>query len=443
MNNDCYRYLLAAVQENVLPLTSRCNVSCIFCSNRQNPPTVITHRLPVLPLTSVLELAAFLDPRRKVIIGESATRLDEGEPFTHPEIMVILQNLRRLLPQTTLAVTTNGTLLTPPMVQTLVELQPLELTISLNSATARGRYQLMGDRAPERVWTALHLIKRAKLPFHGSLVAMPHQVGWSDTAATVRCLAEHGALTIRVFLPGYTKYAPPALQFPLNLWSEVITRAQEWTRQYNVPVIPEPYLPEDLMPSIWGVMQNTPAQSAGLLPEDVILAVNRRSMRTRVEAFQTVEALQNPLLTIKRGEQITTIKLHKAAHQAPGFVMLYDFAPRRAAEIDRAVKRFRAAKTLLLASEFAYYILQQAAAKFALPSIVIRPVVNHFFGGSIKAAGLLVVADMLAAAQEALTSAQYDLLLVPREAFDSQLLDLTGQAVHELENALSLPVQAV
>ena len=104
-------------------------------------------------------------------------------------------------------------------------------------------------------------IKRAKLPFHGSLVAMPHQVGWSDTAATVRCLAEHGALTIRVFLPGYTKYAPPALQFPLNLWSEVITRAQEWTRQYNVPVIPEPYLPEDLMPSIWGVMQNTGAVS--------------------------------------------------------------------------------------------------------------------------------------------------------------------------------------
>ena len=90
-------------------------------------------------LTSVLELA-FLDPRRKVIIGESS-RLDEGEPFTHPVFMVILQNLRRLPPQTTLAVTTNGTLLTPPMVQTLVELQPLEL-ISLNSATARGRHQL-------------------------------------------------------------------------------------------------------------------------------------------------------------------------------------------------------------------------------------------------------------------------------------------------------------
>ena len=38
---DYYPYLLEACRENVLPLTSRCNLGCVFCSNKQNPAQIL------------------------------------------------------------------------------------------------------------------------------------------------------------------------------------------------------------------------------------------------------------------------------------------------------------------------------------------------------------------------------------------------------------------
>ncbi|MCR3923167.1 MAG: DUF512 domain-containing protein, partial [Firmicutes bacterium] len=435
MANEYYAYLVAAVQENVLPLTSRCNVACVFCSHRQNPPTVITHRLPELTSATVLELAPFLDPQQKIVIGESATRLDEGEPFTHPEIIHILQRLRRQLPRTAFAVTTNGTLLTSSIIAQLAKLEPLELTISLNSATPSGRRTLMNDPAPERAIRAVKAISQAGIPFHGSLVAMPHQVGWSDVNETVTFLAKEGAQSIRIFLPGHTKYAPHALQYPPTLWTEVITRAKEWTHELGVPVIPEPFMPSTLHPALWGVMQNTPAQKAGLLPGDLIIAVNQHAMRTRVEAFQTVKRLSNPELTVERTGQTFKVSLLKERHQAPGFVVLYDFDPHRADNITREINRFQATRTLLLASEFAHSMVEQALQVLAVPNATVSAVANTFFGGSIKAAGLLTVTDFLTAARSALAQQQHDLVLVPQEAFDARHLDLKGDSLTELSSA--------
>jgi len=71
----------------VLPLTSECNMRCVFCSNRFNPPGVrvafIRPRAPAEVVDSLDELA----PAERVVIGESATRICEGEPFTHPEVV--------------------------------------------------------------------------------------------------------------------------------------------------------------------------------------------------------------------------------------------------------------------------------------------------------------------------------------------------------------------
>ena len=44
--------LLEAVsRDNILPLTSSCNLHCLFCSNRQNPPGVQTFSFAPLPRT--------------------------------------------------------------------------------------------------------------------------------------------------------------------------------------------------------------------------------------------------------------------------------------------------------------------------------------------------------------------------------------------------------
>lgn len=435
-------YLLsAASRDNILALTSCCNQACVFCSHRQNPPGVQSCRLPPLPLERVLEAAAFLSPGRRVVIGESATRLEEGEPFTHPKILEILRELRRLFPETLLALTTNGTLLSPIMLNELAALRPLELTVSLNSSTPANRRLLLGDQEPERALQAVSALADYGLPFHGSVVALPHLTGMDELLDTISFLAGHGALTTRLFLPGYTHLAPTELRFPAGLWEELLIVSKELTRELAMPVLPEPGLPVGLTPEIYGVMRGTAAESAGLLPGDVVSAVDGKTVRTRVEAFNLARKVANPLLTVRRAGRDLSVLLRKERQQSPGFVMHFDLDPLRLEAAEAKIRRARSRAPLLLTSRFGEVSLRQAAGWFDLPDTAIQAAESRFFGGSIKAAGLLVVADLLTAAQAALSKQQHDLVLVPQEAFDHRGRDLTGVSLATLEEKLSLPVR--
>jgi NifB/MoaA-like Fe-S oxidoreductase len=444
MTESYYPYLLQAVSlHNVLPLTSACNLRCVFCSHRQNPPGVNTYRLPPLPLETIAELATFLSPEKKVIIGESATRLDEGEPFTHPEFPEVLTSLRRALPDTLFAITTNGTLLTKTVADQLAELMPLELTISLNSASPRGRQLLMGDNEPERAILAIESLRTAGIPYHGSIVAMPHITGEDDILETVRFLAQNGALTVRIFLPGYTKYALAELRFPEQSWPSLTALAHELTRDLDMPVIPEPAFPPDFTPVIYGVMPGTPAHRAGLTAQDEIVAVNGNRPRTRVDAFSLARQAANPYLHLQRNGSQHEVILKKARGEAPGFVVNFDFDPARLDEIARLLAHNRSKSPLILCSEFGETIMKNAASELGLAKESVVSVPNMFFGGSIKSAGLLVVEDILAAARPALTGKSFDLALVPREAFDHTNCDLTGRSLHELQQELHLPIYPI
>jgi MoaA/NifB/PqqE/SkfB family radical SAM enzyme len=97
---ELQRLLVEAVREhNVLPLTGRCNLSCLFCSHRFNPPGTEAFSFGPLAIELLGELAAYLDPQQKIIIGESATRLREGEPLTHLRFMDLLKELRTRYPR--------------------------------------------------------------------------------------------------------------------------------------------------------------------------------------------------------------------------------------------------------------------------------------------------------------------------------------------------------
>jgi len=82
---------------NILPLTSVCNVSCIFCSHRQNPPGIKIYKMDHRTPEQVKSCLEFISPGAPVVIGESVTRIIEGEPFLHPEIKGILYAIREKL----------------------------------------------------------------------------------------------------------------------------------------------------------------------------------------------------------------------------------------------------------------------------------------------------------------------------------------------------------
>ncbi|MCL2767049.1 MAG: radical SAM protein, partial [Peptococcaceae bacterium] len=103
--------LQGAVNGNILPLTSACNMKCLFCSHSQNPADLLVYHIPPRDLRDIKETISYMNPACPVIIGESVTRIIEGEPFTHPDIDGVLELIRDYFAETPIRITTNGSLL--------------------------------------------------------------------------------------------------------------------------------------------------------------------------------------------------------------------------------------------------------------------------------------------------------------------------------------------
>lgn len=425
-----------AAEANILPVASHCNVRCVFCSHRQNPPGVLSYRIAPCTPDEVRQVVCFLDPARPVIIGESATRIIEGEPLTNPDIREILSIVRAALPRTPIRLTTNGSLLDEEMMDFMRRLGQVEINLSLNSAGEKNRAYLMGDAAPARVLKNAGLLKSYGLPFHGSIVAMPHLVGWPDLEETVRYLAACGAATVRLFLPGFTGLAGPDLRFEPSLRQGLNDFAAALRRELDIPLTCEPPFIFDLEPVVGGVINGSPAAAAGIRPGDVIRTVNGTPAQTRVQAFQQVLKAASPEIIIERGKEYFSLQLDKKPLARSGLVMDYDLDPVLIADMARALRRCGTERALALTSELGAPALQEGLKRFLKGEVEIEALVvkNRFFGGSIGAAGLLTVADFAAALTEHLSAepGPPPLALLPGLAFDRRGRDLTGRSYAEL-----------
>lgn len=434
--------LLSAQERNILPLTSCCNLDCIFCSHKYNPPEIETFESGHRSLEEIKETAEFLDNKSRIVIGESITRIIEGEPFSHPDFREILIYLRNQFPQTKIQITTNGSYLSRKQVGLLAELGLVELNVSLNSAQPEIRKKLMADSTAKQVRQGIYNLAEFGIPYHGSIVAVPQISGWEDIEETVSFLNQNQAQTVRIFLPGFTKLAPDKLQFGLDLWSELSDYIKQLNRTYRVPITVEPPLVEELTPALAGVIIASPADKAGLQSGDEILEIDNQEIHTRVEAFYQLLQAKDPVIKYRHAGRSKKQKLNKLADEASGIVVDYDISWQRLREIRDIIAANSAEKVLFLTSVLAEDILRSGIERieseldFMIEAEVL-PVVNNFFGGSIRAAGLLVVDDFLEvikAKQEQIVES--DLVFLPSEPFNQWGYDLTGRNFEELEESL-------
>lgn len=422
----------AVRKDNVLPLTGLCNLSCVFCSHRNNPPGTKAFSFAPLPEEIWSDLAHYLDPERKIIIGESATRLREGEPFTHPQFQQVMHTLRFLYPKTLIQITTNGSLFGEDTAAFLAALKPLELVISLNSASAKWRRFIMNDNHPENALTVPELLASHNIPFHGSLVALPHLTGFNDLDATVAELDRYGAETIRILLPGYTAMSDPSIITPTGTNKNLYAYAAKANKRFQSVVLVEPPLIEDLEPLVEGVIRESSASKAGLLTGDRIDLVNGLKPQTRVEAFNMVDSKALAQLIISRGNIRLETAINSNYSKASGLVMNYDLNPDQILRVKSRLSE--SVKTLMMLSEPAFSRWQAAADKYCLKNITFKTVRSNFFGGSINCAGLLTVGDFQAALDEIELSGQYEQVLIPSIAFDGSGRDMCGIHYHNLQN---------
>lgn len=435
----------SAQQANILPITSVCNVRCVFCSHRQNPPGVKSYRIPPLTIQQIRQTIEFMDAEKPVVIGESVTKIMEGEPLTHPDFLTIMAEIRKLLPKTPIQVTTNGNLLTTQMATALREFAPISVNLSLNSATKDTRTKIMGDRLARQGIAAAEVLHQYNIPYHGSIVAMPHITGWHDLEQTIIYLARYGAQTVRVFLPGYSKLAPLELHFDPSLWDELRAKVAQLRKRVAIPITCEPEKITDLNAEVLGVIKDSAAQRGGVKAGDTIIAVSGQQVFSRVHCFNLVLAASNPLLTVVRAGQTLSLGLEKQCQAPSGLVMAYDINPEVVQDMELAIRRHRARHVLALCSPLAETLLQVALQGFYTgeTTIHLHSVPSTFFAGSIMAAGLLVVEDFATAYQQLADAPTYDLVLLPKVAFDQRGRDLTGQSYLDLEQKWQRPVELV
>lgn len=447
MKNNIKRILYDSVyQYNILPLTSACNVSCMFCSHKQNPPEVEVYAIQPLTLFEIEELMVFLSADRKIVIGESATRLIEGEPFIHPEFLKILKMLRQRFPQTLLQITTNGSLISETVARELKGLEPLEINLSLNSASVMVRSYLMKDSQAEKAIEGVKALSAAGVVFHGSIVAMPWLTGWEDIKSTIEFLVQTGSKTIRVFIPGFTCFGK-GLPLPPNGWEEELrTFLILCKNNIDVPLTIEPPILNDLRAEIAGVIPGSVSQISGFKPGMEILTINGTIPFSRVDAFNNLNSAGVYNIRVKENEKDRNIKINLKKGEKSGLVMEYDLSLNIMKLIKKAISIKKAHNPVILAAQAGAPLIREALKKSGskLKEESVFCVNNHYFGGTISAAGLLVVDDfILAIESQILKVAKPDLFILPSLAFDRQGRDLLGIPYEKIIERFSIDVELV
>jgi NifB/MoaA-like Fe-S oxidoreductase len=430
--------LETASKDNILVLTTNCSTSCIFCSHLQNPDEINAFYIEKLSRGQIDTLTEFLDGTRKIVIGESATRICEGEPFLRDDIMEILYNLRSKYSDTLIQITTSGIHLDETVLSGLKQIGNIELNVSLNSCSIQGREKLYRGKAHRSAVDSVKRLRHYGINYSGSIVAMPHLVGWEDIRDTVLFLCEHGATTIRIFMPGYTRFSKGILP-PEDIRSSLEKFTGDLRKIVDTPIIMEPSGIKDLHARVEGVLRGSPAWDSGILKDDIILKVNGKAAVSRVDAYYRTLKACCPVLEILRAGELRHITVDKPEKDASGMVFNYDIHPETIDEIERAILRNRGSRCLIITSELAYGILNCCIMQN--DRVKIEAVKNNYFGGNIMCAGLLTLSDIEAHLGSRVHRAE--VIMLPGIMFDSSGRDLLGRHFKEMEQGLGIKVEVI
>lgn len=429
--------LYHAQKEGILPITSRCNMGCIFCSNAYNPPGCEIFNIPPRSPEEIEDTILWLGASRgPVVIGESVTRINEGEPLTHPEFAEILKLVRKYYPHKPIKVTTNCSLLDRELIALLSDLE-VELLVSLNTVGHRER--VMRDPEPERTLKNVSALG-GKVSFEGSIVALPFITGWEDIRETGRFLKESGAKLIRLLSPGFSSRHPLASYLIPGIWTQIREFSKELARELKIPILSEPPEIRDLSARVEEVLPGSPAKRAHLRSGDVILRVAGLEVFSRKEAFELARDRENPKISYERDGVLYDTTLTKEKYESPGFIMYEDLDPEEWFSWERKSGIRRGRNVLILTSSLAKPVIEKALEARGL-SARVEEVPSLFFGGNIQAGGLLTVRDFVERYREVTSDGfRPEVVTLPARAFDPWGRDLRGEHYKAFMEETGCPV---
>jgi len=445
--NEIEYYIYKSVQEdNILPLTSKCNLSCIFCSHKQNPSDIEIISIGNLKKDKVFKLIDFLDPNRAIIIGESATKIIEGEPLLYPYFKEIIKFIRDKYHDTEIKITTNANLLDKEMLNFFDKIRNISLNISVNYLNSNLRKKVMGNNCNPNILTTLELINNYNLEYNFSMVALPHIVGYETIQKEIIKMMDYNPQTIRVFMPGFTKNTIDNLKFDYKeIYNKLYKLIKQININFDIPVIIEPPRLKNFDKDIIGVIKNSPADSANIKYLDKIMKVNKKKVVTRVDAFNKINKLKNPILKIKRKDRIITKKIKKEKGQNSGIILDYDLSLDELFDIKRVIENNNDKSILFLTSMLGYELIDYTINSYLNlnnSNVRVNKVKNNYLKGSILSAGLLTNYDIINFFNR-FSKTSIDLIVLPKIMYDVFNNDLCGNSYKNLEKKLGLEVEII
>jgi NifB/MoaA-like Fe-S oxidoreductase len=425
-------------EDNILPITSICKLNCIFCSHKNNPPEVETYSFGNLNFEFIKTMIEFLDPEQPVFIGESASKIIEGEPFVHPDIYKILEYLRQRWPQIEIKITSSGSFIELEKIGFLKKLKPLELNISLNGPDPEERVFLMNDSQPNNVFKLLPELKKNQISFEASIVSMHHLRGFEYLKKSFDFLEKYPPQSLRIFLAGFSDYADQDLAVDSTEYYRLNSFINKQKINYSYPIIIEPQLISSLSAEVNNVTANSAAAAANLKSGDLILKVNKKIVKSRVDAFYKIKSAKNPKIELRRGEKILNTVIKKEENTSSGLIMSYDLSLNQINELkayaEASKKDKKNNETFIISSQLAYLFFKKMLNPYLNSNYNLKliKVKNYFFGGSIVAAGLLCNQDLINTIEA--ENLEVDRILLPEIIYDYYGNDLLGAHYSELED---------
>ncbi|MGP3778373.1 DUF512 domain-containing protein [Halanaerobium saccharolyticum] len=416
-------------EDNILPITSICKLNCIFCSHKNNPSEIETYSFGHLELDLIKTMIEFLDPELPVFIGESASKIIEGEPFVHPEIYQILEYLRQRWPGIEIKITTSASFIKPEKIDLLKKLEPLELNISLNAPAPEERVFLMNDSQPKNVFKFIPALKQRQLKFSASIVSMHHLLGFDYLKRTFDYLEEYPPLTLRVFMAGFSHFADSEITADAAEYQKLDQFIKKIKNNYSYPIIIEPQLLNNFKAQINEIIKNSPAAKADLRAGDIITKVDQKAVKSRVDAFYQIKKARNPAVEIQRADENKKIIIKKKKNEVSGLIMSYDLSRDLKNTLEAHAAESLKNKneiTVIMASEAGYDLLADLLKDYLVNSdrLKLLKVKNKFFGGSIIAAGLLTNYDLERSLET--INGKITKIVLPEIIYDYYGNDLTG-----------------
>lgn len=453
-------------------LATRCDCHCSFCYLRGNPPSLALQQPPRSAEEEYEEARTrlkYFSPRSKRALFPTL-----GSPYEilcHPYALELMTELRKKTGRP-LRLSTNGNNLTSDFIQKLSALQPIYLYLSLNSSSPIRRSRIMGGKNPEVAIGSLPLLKEIRVPYAVVIVPWPFpsfQEMLEDLKETVTYADEHNAHLIEVSLPGYSQYLSKDPLFDLEeVWSSVLSAIRSLREKIQTPLVVKPSLYEETrheekfnLPTIVGLVKNSPAAISGLKPKDLILSIGGLKVSSRPQARDLLHLhhqSRSPsiALTLMRGKE--TVEIHLSPHHVRypytpetdhhlGIIFRgAGFRPGTLEDLQSLILAHGAKRVLLLSSRLVKPVLHQLLRESSLLGdiqIQVEVPQNRFFGGNIFMGDLLVVEDFIEAIREYLKkNPPPDLIVIPSSPFSlgDWKRDLQGRVYSDIGRAVGIPV---